>query len=154
MKTEPIYWDSDCFLGWLQEEPSKVDLCRAGIDRAKRGEVLLVTSTLTLAEVLWMRGQPRISKDRAELVQRFFRRSYIRLRNVTRKTAESAQLLVWDHGIKPKDAVHVATAIEACVSVLETFDANLVKKTGKVGDPALTIRTPPPEPQGTLNLGN
>jgi predicted nucleic acid-binding protein len=104
--------------------------------------VLIVTSTLTIAEVLWMRNAPRIPKDKAEIVRRFFRRSYMRLRNVTRLVAESAQDLVWDHGVKPKDAIHVATALEAKVQALETFDEGLLKKSGTIGVPPLLIRKP------------
>lgn len=153
MGVEKIYWDSDVFLGWLQEEEGKVDLCRATLERAKKGEVLIVTSALTLAEVLWMRNAPRISKDKAELVQRFFRRSYIRVYNVTRKIAESAQEQVWDNSVKPKDAIHVATAIKLNLKYLETFDEGLLKKSEKVGgDPALVIRKPQPPVQGSLDL--
>lgn len=154
MAVELIYWDSDAFLGWFQAEPGKEPVCRATIERAQRGEVLLVTSTLTLAEVLWMRGAPRLSKDKAELVQKFFRRSYIRVRNVTRNVAETAQGLVWDNSIAPKDAVHVATAIEGKIPVLETFDAKLIGKSGRVGAPPLMIRQPLPAVQGTLDLGH
>jgi predicted nucleic acid-binding protein len=135
MSVERIYWDSDAFLGWLQNEPGKAEQCDGLIQRAERGDVLIVTSALTLAEVLWMRGGPRIAKEKAELVQRFFRRSYIRVHNVTRKISEGAQFLVWDHDIRPKDAIHVATALHLRVEALETFDAQLVSKSGSVALP-------------------
>jgi len=150
MPVELIYWDSDAFLGWLQDEPGKVELCEGTIERAKRGEVLIVTSTLTIAEVLWLRGGPRIAEDKAEIVRKFFRRSYVRVRNVTRMMAENAQDLVWKHGVRPKDAIHVATAIDAKCPVLETFDDFLLKKSGVVGVPALTIRKPIPPAQTKL----
>jgi predicted nucleic acid-binding protein len=154
MTPERLYWDSDAFLGWLQNEPGKEHLCRATFERAGRGEVILVTSALTIAEVLWTKNAPRISKDKAELVRRFFRRSYIRIRNVSRAISESAQGLVWDHNIMPKDAIHVATAIEAKVMALETFDKDLIRKSKTVGSPPLLIRPPQPSRQGTLDLGH
>lgn len=152
MSVEKIYWDSDCFLGHLQAEQGKADKCDGVIQRAERGEVLLVTSALTLAEVLWMRGGQRVSKHKADVVQRFFRRSFIRVHNVTRKIAESAQSLVWDHSIKPKDAIHVATALHLGIGTLETFDKNLIGKSGTVGNPLLLIREPQASAQGRLNL--
>lgn len=152
MTVERIYWDSDVFLGWFQNEAGKVERCEGVIQRAERGEVLIVTSTLTLAEVLWMRNQPRLSKDKADLVQKFFRRSYIRVYNVTRKIAENAQSVVWDNGIKPKDAIHVSTAINLKVDALETFDEGLLKKSGQVGEPLLKIRQPEPPVQGSLGV--
>ena len=149
---EKIYWDSDCFLGHFQDEKGKVEKCDGVLQRADRGDVIIVTSALTIAEVLWMRGAPRITKDKAEIVQKFFRRSYIRVYNVTRKIAESAQVLVWDHSIKPKDAIHVATAIYLTVDVLETFDESLIGKSGTVGTPLLLIREPQTSAQGRLEF--
>src|SRR5690349_10565859 len=113
MTIELIYWDSDAFLGWLQEEPGKVELCRGTLERAKAGEVLIITSALTLAEVLWQKHSPMIPKSKAEILRKFFRRTHFRVWNVSRKISESAQDLVWSHGIKPKDAIHVATTIAA-----------------------------------------
>jgi hypothetical protein len=72
MAAEIVYWDSDCFLGWLQEEPGKVELCQGTLDRADAGEAVIVTSALTIAEVLWLRSGPPIPKQRADLVRRFF----------------------------------------------------------------------------------
>ena len=150
MTPEIVYWDSVALLGWLQNERGREDLCRATFERAEKGEVVIITSALTIAEVLWLRHSPKISKDRATLVRRFFRRSYIRVRAVTRGVSELAQDVVWDHGIKPKDAVHVATALEAKVLALETFDAELIKKSGVRG---LVVREPKPSTQGSLDLG-
>jgi|TARA_B100000315_G_scaffold232700_1_gene245141 hypothetical protein len=139
-------------LGHFQAEPGKAEKCDGVIQRAERGDVLLVTSALTIAEVLWMRGAPRLPKDKSEIVQKFFKRSYIRVYNLDRKKAEAAQSLVWDYGIKPKDAIHVATAIHLKVDALETFDQDLIGNSGTVGNPLLLIREPEPVAQGRLNL--
>jgi predicted nucleic acid-binding protein len=141
---ELIYWDSDAFLGWLQAEKGKVELCQGTIDRGESGEVVIVTSALTIAEVLWLRGGPRIPKEKAEMLGRFFRRSFIRVRPVTRSVAEAAQDVVWNHGIRPKDAIHIATALDANIGILETFDELLLRSTGRIGLPPLVIRRPIP----------
>jgi len=99
-----------------------------------------------------MRGGPRLPKDKAELVQKFFRRSYIRVYNVSRKISEAAQAHVWDDGIKPKDAIHVATAVHLGADALETFDKNLIGKSGTAGNPLLLIREPQAAAQGRLDL--
>src|SRR5208282_2015035 len=142
MPVELVYWDSDAFLGWLQAEQGKAELCAGTLKRADQGEVLIFTSALTIAEVLWMRGAPMIPQTKAEIVRKVFRRSSVRVRNVTRAISESAQDLVWTHGIRPKDAIHVATALDAGVAALETFDDQLLKKSGTIGNPALIIRKP------------
>jgi len=91
VSVEKIYWDADAFLGWLQEEPGKVELCKGTIQRAEAGEVLIVTSALTIAEVLWRKGGPRLPRDKMAMLRKFFRRSYIRVVNVTRAIAEQSQ---------------------------------------------------------------
>jgi hypothetical protein len=152
MTVEKIYWDTDCFLAHLQAEAGKAEKCDGVLERAERGDVLIVTSALTIAEVLWMKGAPRLSKDKAATVQKFFRRSYIRVVNVTRKIAETAQTNVWDHDIRPKDAIHVATAVAFSCDALETFDAGLIGKSGKVGNPLLLIREPQAAAQARMPL--
>jgi predicted nucleic acid-binding protein len=122
------------------------------IRRAERGEILIITSALTLAECLWLRGQPKVAPEKSTIIQNFFKRSYIRVVNVTRRIGEDAQTLVWDHSIKPKDAIHVATAVFHKVEALETFDASLIKKDGRVGETRLSIRQPEPPAQGDLDL--
>lgn len=150
MSIERIYWDSDCFLAHLQAEAGKTVKCAGVLQRAERGDVLIVTSALTLAEVLWMKNAPRLPQDKADLVRRFFRRSFIRVYNVTRGISEAAQDLVWGNDIHPKDAIHVATALHLNSDALETFDAKLIAKSGTVGTPLLLIREPAAATQGTL----
>lgn len=150
MAVELIYWDSDAFLAWLQAEQGKAELCAGTLRRADQGEVLILTSALTIAEVLWMRGAPMIPQEKAEIVRKFFRRSHIRVRNVTRAISESAQDLVWNYSVRPKDAIHVATALDASVFALETFDEGLLGKSGTMGAPTLLIRKPIAPAQGGL----
>ena len=152
MSVERVYWDSDPFLAWFQEEPDKREEASGTLERAGNGEVVIFTSTLTIAEVLWLRGGPKIPQDKAAIVRKFFRRSYFRLRNVTRAVAESAQNLVWFEGIRPKDAIHVATALEAGIPILETFDDGLIGKSGKIGSASLIIRRPIKTAQTELDL--
>jgi hypothetical protein len=85
-------------------------------------------------------------------LQEVFRRSFLRVRNVTRRTSELAQDLVWDYQIRPKDAIHVATSIEARVTILETFDEHLIRRSGSIGEPPITIRLPIGPDQGKLPL--
>lgn len=136
------YWDSDCFLGYLQEEPDKVDLCQEVLDAAQDGHVLIVTSALTIAEVLALRGRDPIPATTRRKVENFFRNDFIAVRNITRRVAENARIYVWDHGVKPKDALHVATAIDAGLPLLNSFDHGLISKSGTLGSVPLTIEKP------------
>lgn len=152
MTRELIYWDSVTFLAYFQSEADRVDLCQSTLERAEAGDVLIVTSTLTIAECLWLKGGPKLAKDRAPILRQFFRHSYISLRNVTRATSELAQDLVWDHGLKPKDAIHAATAMEINATVIETFDNGFIKCSARFGNPAILVRNPLPAREPRLPL--
>ncbi len=143
------YWDSCAFLAWLQNEAEHADACNDTLEAAKTSGFIIMTSALTLTETLWLRGGPKLGEDKARILNRFFRRSFLRVVNVDRAVAEAAQRLVWHDDVKPKDAIHVATALRYQCTLLETFDAALIARTGLYG---LTIRAPKRRAQGSLDL--
>jgi len=59
------YWDSDCFLGWLQAEADKERECQDVLEAAKDGRVRIVTSALTIAEVLMVKGKSLFPRQTA-----------------------------------------------------------------------------------------
>ena len=138
------YWDTVCFLGILNEEPDKLDACQAVIGAAERGEVRIVTSALTIAEVLWPKGRPlELPKEKAEIVRGFCEHEWIVVRDIDRFVAERARALVWEHeALRPKDALHVATALDAGVEQFDTYDGDLIALSGQIGEPPLIIGNP------------
>ena len=89
-----------------------------------------------------MRNHSDIPKDKRDTIRQFFNKSYIIVVPILRATAERGQDLVWDHGIKPKDALHVATAIDVGVSLFNTFDEELIKKGNELNAYALVFENP------------
>lgn len=79
-------------------------------------------------------------------MRRFFENDYIELYGVDRTVGELAQGVVWDHGVRPKDAIHVATALVAARAIgieqFDTFDGQLIGLSGKIGNPVITIGRP------------
>jgi predicted nucleic acid-binding protein len=142
------YWDSCCFLAWLQEEDEeRVRGCGQVISEAQAGKLRLVTSSLTLAEVLWLRGKPPIPVSEARKVQDFFQHEWIVVRELDRATAEAAREVVWNNGVKPKDAIHVATALlvhgQTPLDQLDTYDDDdLLPLSETLGIPPLKIGHP------------
>lgn len=152
MTKDKFYWDACTFLAYLQDEPGS-DLCELVLDAADHGQVLIVTSALTIAEVLNLRGKPKIPADRREDVVRLFSQDYIHVRNVTRRTGEMARDLFWDHDIPAKDAVHVAAALEAKLPVMNTFDDILMRR-AKPLEPRLRLEKPFYSVQPELPMGD
>jgi predicted nucleic acid-binding protein len=140
------YWDSCTFLGWLKQEEDKVDECRNAVRAAEKGDIKLVTSAFTLTEVLKLKGADPIPPGDAEKVRGFFANEYIVVHDVDRAIAEMAQELVWFHNVKPKDSVHLATALTTGplvgIEQFDTFDNGLISLSGKLGEPALKIGRP------------
>ncbi len=145
------YWDSNCFLGWFNDEPDKVSACTPIIEAAEAGEIQIVTSALTLTEVIKLKGHPSLPASKEETIQRFFENPFLVIRNVDRKVAEFARQLIWTHvALKPKDSIHIATAVLSKVPTLDTFDGDMISLDGKIGDPPLRIGPPHLERQGEL----
>jgi predicted nucleic acid-binding protein len=136
------YVDSDVFLGWLKKEPDKVDECRTVIRGAEEGRVKLVTSSLTLVEVIKLERGREIPESAQQAVTDFFKHEWIIVRNLDFRVAAYARELIWKHNFMPKDSVHVATAVIERIPRLDTFDGELIRRSGEIGDPPLIIGRP------------
>ena len=142
MAADRRYWDSCCFLGYLGNEPDKADKCEPVLTAAEDGHIEIVTSALTLTEVIKVKGAQAIPKDQEKKIRDFFEHSWIIVREVDRFISEHARDLIWTHGLKPYDAIHLATALNLKLSVMDTFDSDLLKLSNKVGNPRLVIAHP------------
>ena len=69
---------------------------------------------------------------------------FIRTINCDRIIAEAARSLIWEFPhLKPKDAIHVASALSQEVAVMHSYDNDdLVKFSGLMGNPKLKICHP------------
>jgi predicted nucleic acid-binding protein len=137
------YWDSTVFLAWLLPEAHRRKACQEVLREAKKGDVRILTSALTLVEVIKLKGNPMLKEDQEKLIHGFFLNSYISVRNVDRFIAEKARVLIWKNSVPPKDAIHIATALHFGAQYLDTFDADdMIRLSGKLGSPPLIIGHP------------
>ena len=125
--SDPVrrYWDSTNFISLIAEdEPSRADTWQRILEDAEQGNSRIVISALTIAEVIKPKGQPVLSEGAETTISNFFLHDYILVHDLTRAIAEEARKLARQHGLKPNDAVHHATAIAAKVDVFETWNTN------------------------------
>lgn len=142
MKPKRFYWDANSFLAFLKEEEGRVENCRQILHAAERGDIQIVTSALTLTEVVHIKGRIRMDAKDEELISGMFEKDFV-IMDVDRRIAEHARQLLWQHQeLQPKDSIHVASALVAKVDELHTFDDPLLKLDGKLGTPALKICKP------------
>lgn len=148
------YWDSCCFLRWLNKEP-EYEKCKGVLKLAEDDELRIITSAYTIAEVIYLKkkGYEKIRREDSNEICRFFEQEYIIPINIDRYIAENARNLLWEYkALRPEDAIHVASAIKAGVFIFDTFDDYLIKQSGIIGDPPLIIGKPNIHYQESLKL--
>ena len=127
---------------WLKKEVD-YEQCKGVIQKADQGEIQIITSALTIAEVIYLKEQEKIDRIKSDEICRFFENEYIIPINVDRVVAEMARNLLWNYEtLRPKDALHVASAIKAKVPIFDTFDTYLIGLSGTIGNPPLIISKP------------
>ena len=144
MGLKTVYWDACVFHALFGKEAGRVEMCLRVEKAAQNGAVEIYTSTATFVECVWIKGQPdKLSKEHEQIIQRYFMHRYIRSINCDRQIAEAARNLIWQFPhLKPKDAIHVASAVAQQVEILHTYDTDLLKLDGQIGSPPLKICQP------------
>lgn len=137
------YWDSTVFFAYLADQEGRAEKCEPIIRRAEEGEIEIVTSALTYAEVCWLPQYGRMDRRNRPEIRGFFEHPYIVTVQIDRRHALQAQDLVLDHGLRPRDALHVAAALVAQVDIIDTFDGDQLELDGSIeGSPPLRIAEP------------
>jgi hypothetical protein len=81
----------------------------------------------------------------------FFQKDYFRFVDLTRRIGERAQELIWDTGLWPKDAIHLASAIEfetisgRTLDAIHAYDEDFLKLNGKLPIKAPIQKPVPPQ---------
>lgn len=146
MSKDPLrqtrYWDACSFLAHLgkNEPEARKQKCRDVLAAAERDEVVLITSSVTLVEVIKLKGREPIRVEATDLIRRFFKNAYIVVKQLDRWTAEQARDHIWKDGLQPKDAIHLATALRFKCPRLDTTDTDLLALNGRF--PGLEICEP------------
>ena len=95
---------------------------------------------MTMAETVRPRGEPApLPVEHQERIADLFENDYMRFRIIDRLIAKRSLALCWNAGLHPRDALHVAVALEEGCGVFETRDRKLLRQSGLEG---LTIREP------------
>jgi predicted nucleic acid-binding protein len=148
-----IGWEACTWIALIQKEKILDDkgnviedryaLARSVIELAAQGKVEIAISGLCLAEVS---KNPPDARGIEDKVGPFFEHDYILVVSVDKQVGTIARNLMREgHGLKPPDAVHLATAIVANVDELHSFDDRLLgldEKLLKLDGTALKICKP------------
>lgn len=133
-----VAWDACAWIAFIQKEAiveeglDRYTRCRAVIDLAASGKLEIVSSALCIAEVC--KNRDILDADESKIAA-YFEHEYLVTSALGRDVAEKARslMMLGIPGLKPADACHLATAIEAPkVGELHTFDAKLLNQDGKL----------------------
>lgn len=131
-KKERIYWDSDCFLSFFNREEERFKRCEYIVGKANNGEIEIIHSVITLIEVIKMKDRPYLKEEQEEEIKEFFDNDFLIAANVDEGIGTLARNLIWKHNTHWKDSIHVATAIYHDISVMNTFDKELLDINGQL----------------------
>lgn len=146
-KPRARYWDAGPFIAWLKQEErdDRVGQCEPVIRAAETGQILLVTSSISLVEVVKLDekgAKVNIGKEAEAKIAGFFRQPYISIRDYDFRTGELARDLIWEHDLSTRDAIHAATALRWRMTQMDTFDGGLLALDGRLGSPTIRITRP------------
>ena len=150
------YWDTCLFIAWLKDEQRKtgdLDGVREVIERSKRRDVRIMTSVITIAEVLASKlpaGMDTLFQGMMKRVSKQGVDSKIAVLAHDLRNYYSLRAAEFDgKTLSTPDALHLATAILYRADQFHTFDEKgsrkslgLLPLSGNVGGHALTICKP------------
>ncbi|MFC2009082.1 type II toxin-antitoxin system VapC family toxin [Chloroflexota bacterium] len=122
-----VYWDSSVWIALIKGETvDGVDRCRVPrmiLEDAAEGKVTIFISRLVQVEVHKRHGASPLTRSQDDQLQAdFFSHEYIKKIDVDASIAERARQIAWLHGLKPADAIHVASALKVHAEVLHHWD--------------------------------
>lgn len=139
-----VYWDSCTWISLIQNETAvplagggrenRAALARAVLDDATKKAAEIVTSTLAFSEVY----RPSVAHDgvagSVDKLAEFFENDFIVPVMLDRNVGELARTLMQRQypGLKPLDAVHLASALVANVDEMHSFDERLLNLSDRI----------------------
>lgn len=162
-------WDSSVVLAYLGGDKKAKTVCELILQQGERDELIIYVSSMAQSEVAFLPGYNDSQSE--DKVKEFFQRKYVKTILFDTLVARESRKLIRRYrsnnsnnqpsfcpncnrpiysGLKPPDAIHLASASLWNIPVLETYDPHLLKLSGKEGHPLITIREPLYE--GTLPL--
>ena len=153
-----VYWDSCVFIALISnlmtsQATDRRWHCQRFFDDAINGRIEIVTSVITIAEVVRAEAVPGTPTNPVPQVIRqkiedLFNEPYLQLVHVDTARAAEARDLTWQFPqIKYPDSMHLACARYAQVDARHTYDGEgkqtgLLSFDGQIGNPPIRILVP------------
>lgn len=129
-----VYWDACVFLSFIENHPDRVRAIRTWLEKAEKGKVVIVTSTLSIVEVAFAKQEKDqrvlIPEEEANIDNLWTPESPVTLAEFHTSIALEARRLMRGAmasgiGLKPADAIHLATCRTLKITEFHTYDEKL-----------------------------
>ena len=125
-------WDTSVIVDFLEGTQRSQPHVPLIVEEATRGDTQIMVSAFAEVEVVKINGV--FTGEQEEMIKEFFSRPYVlraqvdaRVAAIARQITRATSLASDMQTVKPKDAVHVATAIRWEVPVVECYDGPLTR---------------------------
>lgn len=124
------YIDSNIFIYpvvYSAENQEKARKAKEILLKIERGELKAYTSTLTWDEVVWVVSRTMGREDGADQGKKLLGFPNLEFIDVDKRVLSSAQMLLEKYKIKPRDSIHLASAITKNIRTVISDDNDLDK---------------------------
>ena len=126
MGVRSIYIDSNIFISPLIYEDSPLaSSSKRVLAMVEKGETTAYTSTLTWDEVVWVVRRVLGRADSVQAGEKLAAYPNLRFVSASEEIIRSAQKLLSEYGVAPRDAIHIASALNKNVDALVSDDSEL-----------------------------
>jgi predicted nucleic acid-binding protein len=144
--SETVYADSNVFiLPAIHGDSSRGSAATKILRKIESGEVLAYTSYLTWDEVAWVVYRVLGKADSIEMGKKLIRFPNLRFVEVSESVIAKSQSLVEKYHLRPRDAIHCASAVSREISLFLSDDGDF--------DVVKEIKRVPLESLSSLRLG-
>jgi predicted nucleic acid-binding protein len=126
------YLDSSVYIAAIRGEVGRADVAKHILEDAEAGKLQVVGSTFVIAEVIRAKNQPPLSQEDEQIVDQYVMRESMIWVELDVSLALEARRIARAHGLKPADAVHLASAIKGEADVLFRWDDRFIKDGGTI----------------------
>jgi len=119
------YVDSNVFIYPVIYDPRTVEKAKNAreiLEKIVGGEIKAYTSTLTWAEVVWVVGRVLSRDDGVSQGRKLLGFPNLEFIDVDKRTLSTAQALTDRYRLKPRDSIHLASAVNRSLRAVITDD--------------------------------
>ena len=117
-----VYVDANVFISSFLSQGEKTEQCKSILSRIASNDIPTFTSLLTWDEIAWIARKRLSIEDSIEEGKKFLEFPYLRLVEVNELIIKMAQDMMKRYNLKPRDAIHAATAVSNGIKEIVSDD--------------------------------